>query len=136
MAEAKKINRTQKKVKLIPSKPKINTIAATKRCSVPLAPPPPSAPSAPHGPVSDSNINPPKPRASAPEIDVATQLQNMKLKKVIKEKKKLIILEEIITSYKMLYLLLLKTEEIIYICMMRIMMMTKRMIGIKIINYY
>ena len=33
------------------------------------------------------SINPPKPRASAPEIDVATQLKNMKLKKVVKEEK-------------------------------------------------
>ena len=92
LAEAKKINLTQKKVKIIPSKSNINT-SPKKRCSVPLAPPPPppppllSASSAPYGPDSSSNINPPKPRASAPEIDVATQLQNMKLKKVIKEEK-------------------------------------------------
>ena len=96
LAEAKKINRTQKKIKSSPTKqpPKIKSIAAAKRCSVPLAPPPPpppppppSVPSAPHGPGSVPSINPPKPRASAPEVDVATQLQNMKLKKVVKEEK-------------------------------------------------
>ena len=85
LEEAKKINRTQKKIKLADSSQKIKSVAAIKRCSVPLAPPPPpppppppSIPSAPHGAV---------PRASAPEIDVATQLQNMKLKKVVKEEK-------------------------------------------------
>jgi hypothetical protein len=85
LEEAKKINRTQKKIKSIESNPKIKSIAATKRCSVPLAPPPPpppppisSVPSAPHGPI---------PRVSAPEVDVAIQIQNMKLKKVVKEEK-------------------------------------------------
>ena len=85
LEEAKKINRTQKKIKSIESNPKIKSIAATKRCSVPLAPPPPpppppisSVPSAPHGPL---------PRVSAPEVDVAIQIQNMKLKKVVKEEK-------------------------------------------------
>ena len=82
LEEAKKINRTQKKIKLVDSSQKIKNIAANKRCSVPLAPPPPppppSIPSVPHGAV---------PRASVPEIDVATQLQNMKLKKVVKEEK-------------------------------------------------
>ena len=82
LEEAKKINRTQKKIKLTDSNQKIKSIAAQKRCSVPLAPPPPppppSIPSAPHGAI---------PRASAPEIDVAAQIQNMKLKKVVKEEK-------------------------------------------------
>ena len=85
LEEAKKINRTQKKIKLADSSQKIKSVAAKKRCSVPLAPPPPpppppppSIPSVPHGAV---------PRASVPEIDVATQLQNMKLKKVVKEEK-------------------------------------------------
>ena len=96
LAEAKKINRTEKKIKPAQPKPKIKPFAAAKRGSVPLAPPPPPppppppmvptapvAPQTPHG----APVNTPKPRASAPEVDVQTQLQNIKLKKVVKEEK-------------------------------------------------
>ena len=86
LEEAKKINRTHKKIEPTEPNPKIKSIAARKRCSVPIAPPPPPPPpsppssvlSAPHGPV---------PRASAPEIDVATQIQNIVVKDEKQEKK-------------------------------------------------
>jgi hypothetical protein len=87
LEEAKKINRTHKKIiESTEQNLKIKSIAARKRCSVPIAPPPPPPPpsppssvlSAPHGPV---------PRASAPEIDVATQIQNIVVKDEKQEKK-------------------------------------------------
>ena len=45
LEEAKKINRTHKKIEPTEPNPKIKSIAARKRCSVPIAPPPPPPPS-------------------------------------------------------------------------------------------
>ena len=88
LEEAKKINRTHKKIiESTEQNLKIKSIAARKRCSVPIAPPPPPPPPSPPSSVL-SAPHEPVPRASAPEIDVATQIQNIKLKKVVKEEKK------------------------------------------------
>ena len=86
LEEAKKINRTHKKIEPTEPNPKIKSIAARKRCSVPIAPPPPPPPPSPPSSVL-SAPHEPVPRASAPEIDVASQIQNMEPKKVVKEEK-------------------------------------------------
>ena len=86
LEEAKKINHTHKKKESAGSNPKIKNIAARKRISVPIAPPPPPPPPSPPTIIS-SDPHGPVPRASAPVIDVASQLQNMKLKKVVIEEK-------------------------------------------------
>ena len=97
-AEAKlNIKRTQTKRKA-PAKKKTpggttKGFAAAKRSSVPLAPPPPPPPPPPPSIANVPQIKTPqgntKPsvRSSMPQVDVATQLQNMKLKKVVKEEK-------------------------------------------------
>ena len=97
-AEAKlNIKRTQTKRKA-PAKKKTpggttKGFAAAKRSSVPLAPPPPPPPPPPPSIANVPQIKTPqgntKPtvRSSMPQVDVATQIQNMKLKKVVKEEK-------------------------------------------------
>ena len=75
-------------------KPKPIRPMAGKRASVPLAPPPPpppppppSVPSAVPNKRASAAINVLKPTPK-PEVDVQTQLQNIKLKKVTKEENK------------------------------------------------
>ena len=94
IAEAKlNIKRTQTKRKPAPKKKMPKNFAASKRSSVPLAPPPPPPPPPPPSISAVPQINTPQgntpasKRSSLPPVDVATQLQNMKLKKVVKPAK-------------------------------------------------
>ena len=96
IAEAKlNIKRTQTKRKPAPKKKyPAKNFAAAKRGSVPLAPPPPPPPPPPPTISAVPQINTPQgstpaasKRSSMPPVDVATQLSNMKLKKVVKEEK-------------------------------------------------
>ena len=87
LEEAKKINRTHKKIiESTEQNLKIKSIAARKRCSVPIAPPPPPPPPSPPSSVISAPYGP-VPRASAPEIDFASQIQNIVVKDEKQEKK-------------------------------------------------
>jgi Wiskott-Aldrich syndrome protein len=94
-AEAKMHTKKKTIKKKVPkSKPRPLRPMAGKRASVPLAPPPPpppppppSVPSAVPNKRASAAINVLKPTPK-PEVDVQTQLQNIKLKKVTKEENK------------------------------------------------
>jgi hypothetical protein len=94
-AEAKMHTKKKTIKKKVPkSKPRPLKPMAGKRASVPLAPPPPpppppppSVPSAVPNKRASAAINVLKPTPK-PEVDVQTQLQNIKLKKVTKEENK------------------------------------------------
>ena len=85
--------RTIKKKKPPPKRIQKNNFAAGKRSSVPLAPPPPPPPPPPSVVPTVPNAKTPSgtpaasKRSSLPEVDRATQLKNIKLKKVVKEEK-------------------------------------------------
>ena len=95
IAEAKlNIKRTKTKRTPAPKKKAQKNFAGSKRGSVPLAPTPPPPPPPPPTISAVPQINTPQgktpaasKRSSMPPVDVATQIQNMKLKKVVKEEK-------------------------------------------------
>ena len=94
IAEAKQINRQNIRKKTTKPKTKGRPNVG-KRASVPLAPPPPPPPPPPPCvPTAIPNkrasaaVNIVKPKPPEPEVDMQTQLQNIKLKKVVKEENK------------------------------------------------
>ena len=85
-AEAKlNSKRSFKKKKLPPKQKPKPKPKGGKSESIPIPPPPPPAPCAPHFvPIINNPVNTTKTKVSKPEVDVATQLQNIKLKKLEK----------------------------------------------------
>ena len=86
-AEAKlNSKRSFKKKKLPPKQKPKPKPKGGKSESIPIPPPPPPTPSAPHFvPTVNNPINIQKTKVPKPEVDVATQVKNMKLKKVEKD---------------------------------------------------
>ena len=85
-AEAKlNSKRSFKKKKLPPKQKPKPKPKGGKSESIPIPPPPPPASCAPHFvPIINNPVNTTKTKVSKPEVDVATQLQNIKLKKLEK----------------------------------------------------
>ena len=91
------IKRTQKKRRVPKNKTVYKAYGGPKRSTQPPMvppppPPPPSVPSVPSAvpgktPVTAQKVNT-MPRKSLPQVDAMTQLQNIKLKKIVKEEKK------------------------------------------------
>ena len=89
-AEAKlNVRRSFKKKKLLPKQNTKTKPKGGKSDKISIPPPPPPPPSVPHFvPIINNPTNIQRTKVSKPEVDVATQLKNMKLKKVEKDEVK------------------------------------------------